>query len=147
MRSAILAFGLAIIGAAASAQDQSKQGNCYDTAMAQTEINRCASSLAHEADTKLNDTYKRLMSAAAKDPVALAKFRAFENAWIKYRDSYLEAAFPSGDKRATYGSMFPADFNELRRKLTEDQTKVLQQMLSDYLGDQSSLSDGPLNKK
>jgi hypothetical protein len=42
--------------------------------------------------------YKRLTAEAANDSVALAKFRAFENAWIKYRDAYLDAAFPAEDK-------------------------------------------------
>ena len=137
MRSVVL--GAVFVSICSIASAQKPLGNCYDTAMTQSELNRCASDLAHAADAKLNEAYKRLMAAAANDPVSLAKFRAFEIAWIKYRDTYLEAAFPSGDKQRTYGSMFPMDFDELRRKLTEDQTKVLQQMLSDYLGDQSSL--------
>jgi uncharacterized protein YecT (DUF1311 family) len=133
MRSAILAAALAMTCALAAAQNNRKQGNCYDTAMAQSEMNRCADKLDQEADVKLNQAYKRLIAEATNDSVALAKFRAFENAWIKYRDTYLDAAYPAEDKQEAYGTIYPTDFSELRRKLTEDQTKVLQQMLSDYI--------------
>jgi uncharacterized protein YecT (DUF1311 family) len=139
MRFVVIAVTLAYFCTVAPAQDQPKLGNCYDTAMAQAELNRCASKLANEADVKLNDAYKRLMTEAANDSVSLAKFRAFENAWIKYRDTYLDAAYASADKQGAYGSIFPMEFHDLRRRLTEDQTRVLAQMLSDYLEAKSSL--------
>jgi len=66
----------------------------------------CASAEAKRVDDELNRVYKLLLSKVRGNPVATAKIRAAQRAWVAYRDTYIEAMYPAKDKQAEYGSMF-----------------------------------------
>jgi uncharacterized protein YecT (DUF1311 family) len=61
----------------------------------------------------------------------LRKSELPRDAWIAYRDAYIEAMYPA-DKRAEYGSMYPLEADLLRAKLTQQQVAALSEMLQQY---------------
>ena len=110
-------------------QKASQPSACFDTANTQSEMNVCASEEAKQVDIELNEIYRHLLSTVSKDPVATRKIKAAEQAWIAYRDAYLQATYPSEDKQS-YGTMFPMEFDLLRAKLTQDHIKDLRDLLA-----------------
>jgi uncharacterized protein YecT (DUF1311 family) len=112
---------------------QSKQLEvCLSKAKAQSQINVCSSDEAARADDQLNEIYQRLLSEVNAQPDATAKIRAAERAWITYRDSYIDAMYPAAAKQAEYGSIFPAEVNLLRARLTQRQIVALYELLKQY---------------
>jgi uncharacterized protein YecT (DUF1311 family) len=107
---------------------------CSQKAMTQTDMHICANEEATRVDAELNRVYRDLLSKAKKDPVALAKIRAAERAWIAYRDAYIDAMYPAKDKQAHYGSMFPMEVDLLGAKLTRQHIAALEEMLKQYSG-------------
>jgi uncharacterized protein YecT (DUF1311 family) len=72
------AFSCLAFGAQALAQPS----GCMERAKTQSELTACANEAAMRADTELNDIYRRLQSAVAKNPDAAAKIRVAERAWL-----------------------------------------------------------------
>ena len=58
----------------------------------QQEQNRLAEETAARADAELNRVYKRLVTALAQKPGALAALKTAQNAWIAFRDAELAVA-------------------------------------------------------
>ena len=55
-----------------------------------------------------------------------------ERAWVSYRDAYLEAMFPAGDKQAAYGSMYTTDFSLFLAAVTSRPIDALKDLLKQY---------------
>jgi len=118
------------------AQYSKEFDSCIDKAQTQLAMHMCASDEAKRADTELNDVYRKLQSAASKQPNAVAKITAAERAWIAYRDAYIETMWPADDKQREYGSSFTTEANLLRAKLTRRQIEALKELLRQYSGSQ-----------
>jgi uncharacterized protein YecT (DUF1311 family) len=95
----------------------------------QYEMNMCAGQELKRADAELNRVYQQLLKAVEGDKLATSKIKTAEQAWIVYRDAYLEATYPEEDKQANYGSIFPMEFALLSTKLTRAQTAALKELL------------------
>jgi uncharacterized protein YecT (DUF1311 family) len=111
------------------AQDSATYRACSKQANTQSEMNSCAGEEAKRVDEELNRVYKQLLSKVRGNPVATAKIRAAQRAWVTYRDAYIEARYPAKDKAVEYGSIFPLEVNLLTAKLTRQQTEALQDIL------------------
>lgn len=132
MRFLVIA-AFVFLGSISCQSQESKQFRaCTQKEMSQTGMDGCASDEAARADSELNDAYRHLLSKAERVPGATAKVKAFESAWITYRDSYIEAMFPAEDKQIAYGSMYPMSVDIIRAKLTPDQTKELRELIKQY---------------
>ena len=97
-------------------------------------MNECASAEASRADKELNQVYVEVLAKAASVPKSAAKVKAAEQAWITFRDAYIEATYPAKDKATEYGSMYPLEVELLRAKLTRQQIAALKDMLKKHGG-------------
>lgn len=111
------------------AQDSATYRACSKEANTQSAMNACASEEVKRVDEELNRVYKQLLSKVRGNPVAAAKIRAAQRAWVAYRDAYIEAMYPAKDKAAEYGSMFPMEVNLVTAKLTRQQIAALRDIL------------------
>lgn len=127
-----VAVFLAVSALPCLAQESKDYQACNQKAVAQADLNACASDEAARVDAELNKTYNQILKAAGDDADAVAKIKAAERAWVAYRDAYLEAMYPAKDKQAEYGSMYLMDVNLLSAKLTRRQIEALQEMLQQY---------------
>ena len=114
------------------AQDSPQYTACSNKANTQAEMTMCAGEEAKRVDEELNQTYRRLLSKVRDNPLATAKIKSSQRAWIAYRDAYIAAAYPAKDKQAEYGSMYPMEVALLEAKLTRRQIGALQDLLSRY---------------
>jgi len=116
---------------------------CNEKAKTQTEMNTCASDEAARVDAELNQVYGKLLSQAASEQDAIVKIKAAERAWIAYRDAYMDAMYPAKDKQAEYGSVYPAEANLVRAKLTQRQVTALKELLRQYSDEEQSGASAP----
>ncbi|MGB9407358.1 MAG: lysozyme inhibitor LprI family protein [Terracidiphilus sp.] len=98
----------------------------------QMSMNSCADAEYKRADSEMNGVYQQLLSVAEKIPVATAKIKAAERAWILYRDAYMEALYPAEDKQLAYGSIYPMEYAEFRTALTREHTTALRELIKQY---------------
>jgi len=91
-------------------------------------MNACANEEARRVDAELNQVFRRLLSRAASQPDVRVKIEAAEEAWVAYRDAYMEAMYPAKDKLAEYGSVYPMEADLLRAKLTQQQVAALKNL-------------------
>ena len=132
MRLLLIVFLL--VSLASVAQESAEYRACLDKATTQMAMNTCASEDAARVDARLNEVYRKLLAAAAKQPEALEKIKGAERAWVAYRDAYVEAMYPAKDKQAEYGSIYLMNVNLLRAKLTERQITEVRELLEQYSG-------------
>lgn len=130
----VLLFSLLSGGAVCAAQNSAQLDACMQNAVAQDQLDHCASDEAARADEELNQTYKNALSKMSGDQNASAKLKAFERAWIAYRDGYMDAMYPAKDKQQSYGSIFPMEADLLRAHLSREQTKAIADIVSEYEG-------------
>lgn len=133
MRVLAFAIMLAVIGGSCLAQLPVQKRGCEDSALTQAELNSCASDRAKRANDDLEKAYARLLAAASDDRRAQSKYRAMEGAWLRFRDAYLEAAFPSPDKQLSYGSVYPMEYDNLVEEITRQQIGRLLKLLNDHV--------------
>jgi uncharacterized protein YecT (DUF1311 family) len=110
---------------------QSSGNPCWETAMAQSEMNRCAGLDAREADADLNRVYQELLSKLKNDDNATKKLRAAQRAWLTFRDAHLQELYPAEDKQRDYGSMYPMCNAQVATAVTKERTAQLRRMLDD----------------
>ena len=120
---------LALVPCLLVAQDSAKYRACNEKAVAQLELNACASDESYRVDTELNRVYRELLSKNRDDPAAVEKIKKAQRAWVAYRDAYLEAMFPAEDKLAEYGSMYGMEVDLLLAKLTRRQIDALKELM------------------
>ena len=129
----LTAFGCSALLAQGSAQFRS----CMDNADTQHAMHVCANEEAKRVNAELDDTYRKLLSAAANssyEPEAVAKIANAEKAWVAYRDAYIEANYPAKDKQGVYGTIFPMQVDLLWVKLTRKHIEELNDLLRHYSG-------------
>ena|ERR1035437_3178156 len=125
-----ISFVLVLLGSMlCCAQDSALYRACSNQAVSQHEMHVCANEEAKRVDDELNRVYKLLLSKVRGNPVATAKIRAAQKAWVAYRDAYIDAMYPAKDKQAEYGSIFPMEVDLLAAKLTRQQIGALQDIL------------------
>ena len=132
MRKFAIAIMALIIGCHCYGQNSAAYQGCIDTAETQSEMNKCASDEAARADLELNVSYKRLLAQIAGDSLAILKLREAERAWLRYRDTYIEAVYPAQDKQLAYGTEYPMDVDLLRAKLTREHLTAIAYLATEY---------------
>lgn len=125
------AFAAFLLFAAVSALSQTKQNPCWKKAIAQPELNHCASEDSSAADAELNRVYQSLLSKNKSDENATRKLREAQRAWVAFRDAELEALYPAQDKPTEYGSSYPMCYAIVLTKMTKERTAQLRAMLQD----------------
>lgn len=63
------------------------------------------------------------------------KIKAAGEAWLAYRDAYMDAMYPAKNKQAEYGSVYPMEADLVRAMLTQRQLGALRELLQHYRGD------------
>ena len=96
--------------------------DCSDP-QTQSEMNYCAAQDLEVADTKLNEVYKRAMSA--QDRKGKRAMQKAQRAWINYRD----LACQSYSLMADGGSMQPMLASLCLPKLTDERSKMLEEQV------------------
>jgi uncharacterized protein YecT (DUF1311 family) len=114
-----------------SAPSQSRENPCWKTAVAQSEMNRCADRDARRADAELNRVYQELLSKNKDNANATRKLRAAQRAWLAFRDAQLQAQYPAEDKQGEYGSIYPMCYAIVATAMTKERTAQLRRMLQD----------------
>jgi uncharacterized protein YecT (DUF1311 family) len=127
-----LLFALLAISAPALAQNSAQYRACNKKAKTQIEMNACANQEASRIDAQLKAVYGKLLSQATSQHKDAEKIKAAEEAWIAYRDAFIEAMYPAKDKRAEYGSIYPMQADLLRANLTQRQVIALMELLQQY---------------
>jgi uncharacterized protein YecT (DUF1311 family) len=129
MNRAFIAASFLLI--ATSGLCESAGSPCWKTAMAQSEMNRCADLDARQADADLNRVYRELLSKLKSDDNATKKLRAAQRAWLAFKDAHLQELYPVKDKQAEYGSMYPMCYAQVATAMTKQRTVQLRRMLDD----------------
>lgn len=105
-----------------------------ETATTQAAMNRCAGEEANRVDAQVNSTYRQVLDAAKGNVLALARIKKAEQAWITYRNAFMEAIYPAKDKQANYGSMYPMNADLVLADLTRAHLQTLKTLLRQYSG-------------
>lgn len=128
MKRKLLALVLssAALSAAASAQRRAADDPCRDP-QSQAEMNMCAAKRFKAADAELNRVYNRLVSMLGGNGDSLARLKAAEVSWLKYRDDNCdyEADFFEG------GSMRPLIYSSCLERMTKSRTAELRGQLKE----------------
>jgi uncharacterized protein YecT (DUF1311 family) len=114
-----------------SVVSQSKENPCWKTAVAQSEMNRCADDDSRAADAELNRVYQDLLSKTKGDANATKKLRDAQRAWIAFRDAEVQALYPAEDKQQEYGSIYTMCYAKVVTTMTKGRTAQLRRMLQD----------------
>jgi uncharacterized protein YecT (DUF1311 family) len=125
MRICVYLLSICFLSSLCNAQYSPQYDACIKNAMAQNEMHVCANEEAIRVDSELNRVYKLLLSKVRGNPLATAKIKAAQKAWIRYRDAYIQAMYPESDKQAKYGSIFPMEVDLLGAKLSWQQIEAL----------------------
>jgi uncharacterized protein YecT (DUF1311 family) len=102
----------------ASAQQNDR---CLDM-RSQNEMNICEAEQYQTADTDLNQTYRTLLSKYKSDTQFVEKLRLAQEAWLNFRDAYLDSIYYQKDKLQAYGSVYPTCKAILLTRLTIERT-------------------------
>ena len=132
MRIFAIAIALAIVGCRCYGQNSAEYQSCADKAQTQIGQDRCANEEAVRAESALNDVYKGFLAKIAGDSLAIAKLREAEAAWLRYRDAYIEAVYPSRDKQLAYGTEYPMDVDLLSAKMTREHLAAITYLINEY---------------
>lgn len=98
----------------------------------QQEMNVCAEEDFKKADAELNKVYKALLQNEKYDAMFIKKLRESQKAWIKFRDSELDATFSCEDSALVcWGSMYPMCYHTYKAKMTNNRTERLKKYLAE----------------
>lgn len=127
----VLAVGLLATHAfAADSTRQASPDDCMDRAQTQADMADCANQGGNAAaDRELNEVYRKVLVAHAKDAAFIAKLKTAQRAWIAFRDAELEARFPARDKQAEYGSSYSMCADGALESMTRQRIKELRAWL------------------
>jgi uncharacterized protein YecT (DUF1311 family) len=104
------------------ALSQSNESWCWKTAMAQSEMNRCADEGASAANAELHCVYEELLAKNQGGPNATKRWRDAPHAWLAIRDAHLRALYPAEDKQREYGSIYPMCHSRVATAMTKERT-------------------------
>ena len=139
----ILPFVFAL-ASTSSAQDWPKSFNeCWEKALAsgnQNSINRCAGGEATKLEAQLDAKLKQLLELAtsrdwekeADRREAVDNIKANHAAWVKYRDTYLEALYPGENKQQLYGTSYISRIGVARIRLTLREIQAKDDLIAEY---------------
>lgn len=126
MKNLLLAIGL-LLPLSALAQDNLIDGaleSCLNKASSTVEMSQCYVIATQAWDKEMNQQYSRVMSRLTSDQKA--KLRDAQRNWLKYRDSWLEAA------KAWYlkdqGSMATLSVGAQSVEIVKNQTLMLKSL-------------------
>src|SRR3954468_6026592 len=102
----VVALAVALSTAALSGQSQNLVDPC-GRALTQADLTMCAGNEAARVDRLLDKAYSAVLKRASAVPGAVAKVKAAQDAWLAYRNAYIEANWPLDNKQAEYGTMYP----------------------------------------
>jgi uncharacterized protein YecT (DUF1311 family) len=122
---------------------QSAESPCWKTAMAQSEMTRCAGLDARDTDADLNHVYQELLSKLKSDENATNKLRTAQRAWIAFKDAHLQELYPAQDKQREYGSMYSMCYAQVSTAMTKERTSQLRKILDGK--DPCAISGGSCN--
>jgi len=131
MRVSIVLIISAISSSVSIAQYSKDFDACSKKANTQDEMHVCASEEALRADREMNITYRQVLATVSNEQAA-AEIRASQEAWMAYRDAYMQAMFPADDKIAEYGTLFFLEVNLVRADLTRQHTRELTELLKQH---------------
>jgi uncharacterized protein YecT (DUF1311 family) len=94
-------------------------------ALSQMEMNQRAAGELESAEKAMDSVYQQIRKQNADDKVFLDRLEAAQRAWEGFRDAELEAIFPSHQKHAEYGSVYPMCYATWKRTLTIERTRQL----------------------
>jgi uncharacterized protein YecT (DUF1311 family) len=132
MRRLAVALLIALCSLPCRAQESKRLRACLDKANTQPAMQICASQEAARADATMNAVYRKLLSKANGQPLAVEKIKAAQVAWMSYRRAYIDAMYPAKDKQVEYGSMFPMEADLLYATLTRKHIADLRGLLRQY---------------
>ena len=93
-----------------------------------------------KSDKKLNYTYQKLLRKKRADKVFVKNLKAFERTWIQFRDAQFFLKYP--DHAPVGGRDFlPTNQAMYLAQLTENQTKMLFELLRTSTGEEVYISD------
>ncbi len=75
---------------------------------------------------------KQLLELAAGRADVVVKIKTAQNAWLSWRDAYMDAMYPAKDKQFEYGSVYPTNANLLRAKLTQQQIGAVMDLIKQF---------------
>jgi uncharacterized protein YecT (DUF1311 family) len=130
MKSTWLAVPLILLSACLSLAQSKAYQACMDKAMAQSSMNACAGDENKRLQTEQDRVYQQLLKAVKSDSTATEKIKKAQDAWLAYKQAYLDARYPEADK-ATYGSIYPMDVNLLEAKMTRQHIADLKLLLKE----------------
>ncbi len=111
------------------------QGLAKRPPQTQFDLNVEADHSLRSAEQKMTTVLSQLRARASVDPDALALLDKAQLAWVAYRDAQLAVMWPSPEKQAKYGTVFPMCFSYASAALTNRRTTELELMLKRDEGD------------
>ena len=105
--------------------------HCWDRAMTDYAMQKCAGENARDADEAMNVAYQQLLKRAP-DAAARKKLQAAQTAWMTYRKAEIAAKYPAdnpGLAQEKYGTVWPMcavlDYVEMTRARTAELNRLL----------------------
>jgi len=93
-----------------------------------------------ESDKKLNEIYQKLIFVQQSDSLFIKSLRTAQRQWIQFRDAQFSLQFP--DHASIDGTDFlPVNQAMYAARLTDDQAKVLDELLQSFTNDEVYVSD------
>ena len=93
-------------------------------AQSQMELNEDACHSYQNADKKMNETYRKILTLYREDAIFIRALRGSQRAWLAFRDAELKAVYPESEE--SYGSIHPVCRCDELKTLTADRTRQLQ---------------------
>jgi uncharacterized protein YecT (DUF1311 family) len=117
------------------AQDSPAYRECAKNAGTQYESNVCAFEEVKRVEAEMARVYDSLLSRATGiegGPEAPSKIRVMQDAWITYRDAYIEARYPAENTQFEYGTIYVMNSALMRARLARRQITALRELLPHY---------------
>lgn len=95
-------------------------------AQTQGELTQDACLQYRKAREEMDGVYRQILKDYKAELAFLAKIRAAQTAWLRYRDAHIRALYPDPDP-TTYGSVLPMCKCQLLATMTTARVKELQQ--------------------
>ncbi len=118
------------------------ENRAYGQTQSEMTAEECAK--LNKADEELNATYRDVLRLYSGEHEFVAKLKAAQRAWMKFRDAHLASLFPVSEPRE-YGSVLPMCACMILTHLTEDRRKELALWLEGY--DEGEVCGGSIPPK